>query len=71
MKGDVFYFFGGYGGLGVIFDDLYVFCKFFEVLGFVVVDEMLLVRKINWRFFFLVEEVGFGFIEGWCSIKKF
>lgn len=69
-KGDALYLFGGYGGSGVTFDDLYVLRKFSEVSGLAAVDEMPLVRKTNRRFSFPVEEVGPGPIEGWRSTKK-
>lgn len=53
---------------------MYVFWNFVEVLGMVDVGEVFVgevVRRSGWRFFFLVEELGMGFIDGWCSIKKF
>ncbi|KAG0565110.1 hypothetical protein KC19_8G165300 [Ceratodon purpureus] len=73
-KGHVLYVFGGYGGSGVTFDDLYVLRNFAEVTGLVDVEEMPAktppVRRSGRRFSFPVEEPGPGPIEGWRSTKK-
>ena len=72
-RGDALYVFGGYGGSGVTFDDLYVLRNFAEVTGLGDVEEMPTrtpVRRSGRRFSFPVEEPGPGPIEGWRSTKK-
>jgi N-acetylneuraminic acid mutarotase len=74
-RGDALYVFGGSGGSGVTFDDLYVLRSFVEVTGLGDVEEAPArtpVRRSGRRFSFPVEEPepGPGPIEGWRSTKK-
>ncbi|XP_024402653.1 uncharacterized protein [Physcomitrium patens] len=67
------YVFGGYGGSGVTFDDMYVLRNFAEASGMADVGEVPVgeaVRRSGRRFSFPVEEPGMGPIDGWRSTKK-